>query len=271
MPARQVRVQELRSLTAANGGTAVTGLVPFGLLPGTQYVKIHSRAFSTAVGLQYALNPYLAVIKTADAGATWTDYSSAAQDEDTATHVDLSSLSTLANGDAVFIGATTPFRGIDVDVDGANGNSSVLTASYWNGSAWTDTSDTDGTISSGKTMGQDGTITWSVPSAWSAGSLNNILKNLDSGTSNFQSTVADAPQYGYQDLFWVRLEVGAALDSAVTLDSIHALAGSTAYAELTAGDDVIELAANYGEFGAVELTVTTGTVNTVVTVGGKFV
>lgn len=271
MPARQVRVQELRSLTAANGGTAVTGLVTFGLLPGTQYVKIHSRAFSTAVGLQYALNPYLAVLKTADAGATWTDYSSAAQDEDTATHVDLSSLSTLANGDAVFIGATTPFRGIDVDVDGANGNSSVLTASYWNGSAWTDTSDTDGTISSGKTMGQDGAITWSVPSAWSAGSLNNILKNLDSGTSNFQSTVADAPQYGYQDLFWVRLEVGAALDSAVTLDSIHALAGSTAYAELTAGDDVIELAANYGEFGAVELTVTTGTVNTVVTVGGKFV
>ena len=271
MPARQVRVQELRSLTAANGGTAVTGLVTFGLLPGTQYVKIHSRAFSTAVGLQYALNPYLAVLKTADAWATWTDYSSAAQDEDTATHVDLSSLSTLANGEAVFIGATTPFRGIDVDVDGANGNSSVLTASYWNGSAWTDTSDTDGTISSGKTMGQDGAITWSVPSAWSAGSLNNILKNLDSGTSNFQSTVADAPQYGYQDLFWVRLEVGAALDSAVTLDSIHALAGSTAYAELTAGDDVIELAANYGEFGAVELTVTTGTVNTVVTVGGKFV
>ena len=268
MPARQVRVQELRSLTAANGGTAVTGLVTFGLLPGTQYVKIHSRAFSTAVGLQYALNPYLAVLKTTDAGATWTDYSSAAQDEDTATHVDLSSLSTLANGDAVYIGAATPFRGVDVDVDGANGNSSVLTASYWNGSAWVDTSDTDGTISSGKTMGQDGTITWSVPSAWSAGSLNNILQNLAGGGS---STAAAAPQYGYQDLFWVRLEVGAALDSAVTLDSIHALAGSTAYAELTAGDDVVELAANYGEFGAVELTVTTGTVNTVVTVGGKFV
>jgi hypothetical protein len=268
MPARQVRVQELRSLTAANGGTAVTGLVTFGLLPGTQYVKIHSRAFSTAVGLQYALNPYLAVLKTTDAGATWTDYSSAAQDEDAATHVDLSSLSTLANGDAVFIGAVTPFRGLDVDVDGANGNSSVLTASYWNGSAWVDTSDTDGTISSGKTMGQDGTITWSVPSAWSAGSLNNILQNLD---DYFQGTAAAAPQYGYQDLFWVRLEVGAALDSAVTLDSIHALAGSTAYAELTAGDDVVELAANYGEFGAVELTVTTGTVNTVVTVGGKFV
>ena len=270
MPARQVRGQELRSLTAANGGTAVTGVVTFGLLPGTQYVKIHSRAFSTAVGLQYALNPYLAVLKTTDAGATWTDYSSAAQDEDADTHVDLSSLSTLVNGDAVYIGATTAFRGLDVDVDGANGNSSVLTASYWNGSAWTDTSDTDGTISSGKTMGQDGTITWSVPSAWSAGSLNNILQNLDGGGS-FQSTAAAAPQYGYQDLFWVRLEVSAALDSAVTLDSIHALAGSTAYAELTAGDNVIELAANYGEFGAVELTVTTGTVNTVVTVGGKFV
>ena len=270
MPARQVRVQELRSLTAANGGTAVTGVVTFGLLPGTQYVKIHSRAFSTAVGLQYALNPYLAVLKTTDAGATWTDYSSAAQDEDADTHVDLSSLSTLVNGDAVYIGATTAFRGLDVDVDGANGNSSVLTASYWNSSAWTDTSDTDGTISSGKTMGQDGTITWSVPSAWSAGSLNNILQNLDGGGS-FQSTAAAAPQYGYQDLFWVRLEVSAALDSAVTLDSIHALAGSTAYAELTAGDNVIELAANYGEFGAVELTVTTGTVNTVVTVGGKFV
>ena len=270
MPARQVRVQELRSLTAANGGTAVTGVVTFGLLPGTQYVKIHSRAFSTAVGLQYALNPYLAVLKTTDAGATWTDYSSAAQDEDADTHVDLSSLSTLVNGDAVYIGATTAFRGLDVDVDGANGNSSVLTASYWNGSAWTYTSDTDGTISSGKTMGQDGTITWSVPSAWSAGSLNNILQNLDGGGS-FQSTAAAAPQYGYQDLFWVRLEVSAALDSAVTLDSIHALAGSTAYAELTAGDNVIELAANYGEFGAVELTVTTGTVNTVVTVGGKFV
>ena len=268
MPARQVRVQGLRSLTAANGGTAVTGLVTFGLLPGTQYVKIHSRAFTTAVGLQYALNPYLAVLKTTDAGATWTDYSSAAQDEDAATHVDLSGLSTLANGDAVYIGAATAFRGLDVDVDGPNGNSSVLTASYWNGSAWVDTSDTDGTISSGKTLGQDGTIAWTVPSAWSAGSLNNILQFLDGGGSN---TAAAAPQYGHQDLFWVRLEVGAALDSAVTLDSIHALAGSTAYAELTAGDDVIELAANYGEFGSVELTVTTGTVNTVVTVGGKFV
>jgi hypothetical protein len=269
MPARQVRVQGLRSLTAANGGTAVTGLVTFGLLPGTQYVKIHSRAFTTAVGLQYALNPYLAVLKTTDAGATWTDYSSAAQDEDAATHVDLSGLSTLANGDAVYIGAATAFRGLDVDVDGPNGNSSVLTASYWNGSAWVDTSDTDGTISTGKTLGQDGTIAWTVPSAWSAGSLNNILQNLDGGGS-FQSTATAAPQYGYQSLFWVRLEVGAALDSAVTLDSIHALAGSTAYAELTAGDDVIELAANHGEFGSVELTVTTGTVNTVVTVGGNF-
>ena len=270
MPAQQIVNDEYRSLTGANGGAAITGLTTFGLLPGTKYCKIHARAFATAVGLQWSLNPFLAVLKTTDGGATWTDYSEAAQDNDAGTDVTLSSLGKLVDGDALFVGSRIPFRGFDIDVDAANGTTSILTIDYWDGSAWVDLVNNNGTTNGSACLGQDGVETWTVPSAWASDSLFKILKTLDVATDNFQSTVVSPDQFGFPPLYWTRWTVSVALDSSTTLNSIHALNRSTAYAELTAGDDVIELAAAYRKFGSVELSVTTGSANTVVTVAGDF-
>ena len=208
---------------AASKGAALTTTASRTLLPaGTKTVQLIPRNFATAVVARFASCPYLMVIKTADALATFTDYSTEANDADTTTVVDLSSLDTYANSDAVYIGAHVPFRGLAVDVSAAvNASASVLTAYYWNGSAWTDTSASDGTASGGATFAQDGDITWTVPTAWTTTSL--AKANGLAASSGLASP----------DLYWIQLRVSAALDSSTTLSSIIAMPRSTSYAEIT--------------------------------------
>lgn len=259
---------ELRAISTANGGTAVTTTVgTIGLLPNTDYVSIHARNFTTGVGMQFAINAFLVVVKTQDAGATWTDYSENAQDNDAGTDVTLSSQDTLANGDALFVGSHLPFRGADIKVDATNsaGSNTVLTVWYWNGTIWTDTGDTDGTIASSKSLGQSGTVTWTVPSAWTSEHLLTILKNQADPFSGTPPVVV--PNWS-NAMYWTRWTWSAALDSSVTLDSMHMLNRSVAYSELAA-NQTFEMAANYGRggFGSVELKMTTGTSNAIVNVG----
>mgnify|MGYP001563449585 CR=1 FL=1 len=160
---------EVRASSTAGGGTALTTaaqVVPF--LPGTSYASWEARNYSTAVVVKYALVPYILVYKTVDLLATISDYSDAAQDGDTATDVVLSSLDTLANGDALWIGSPLPFRALIADVDAANGNSATLTGVYWStaSAALTNISLTDNTASGGAPFAIDGTITWTVPTDW---------------------------------------------------------------------------------------------------------
>ena len=249
-------VSEARAASTAGGGTALaTTAVRVTLFDKTQGVALVPRNFSTAVVAKWAPCPYLVILKTTDGLATAIDYSDEAQDRDAATDVDLSSLGTLANGDYVLVGSHVPFRGIDVDVDAANGNASVLTAKYWNGSAWVDLSASDGTASGGATFAQDGLITWTPPSAWAVARLKEIVPATAAAVGPRQ----DLP------LYWVRIEVSAALDSTTTCNAMISLPRSTAYAELTTGL-VQELSCQKGPGGiaAIEALTDAGTANLIV-------
>lgn len=249
-------IGEIRAATAAAGASLSTTPQVIALPPGTTQVMLEGRNYSTAVVAQVGLAPYLLVLKTADSLATVTDYSEAAQDVDSATDVVLSSLDTLANGDALWLGANLPFRGVIVDVDAANATASTLAAHYWNGSAMTDLSPTDGSASGGATFAQDGAITWTVPSAWVKATLREIASA--DGNVPFSRT----------PLYWARLSVSAALDSSTTLNSLLALCRSTAYAELTSGR-VLEAGVMRGVGGVagVEARTDAGTASLIVNVG----
>lgn len=254
---------ELRAASTADGGTAVTSTAARLVLPrGTKWVSMTPRAFATAKVVKFNFNPWITVLKTTDLLATQgniTDYSIEAQDNSTSTSVTLSSLDTLANLDAVYIGSHLPFSGLAVDVDGTNSTASVLSVFYWNGTAWADTSATDGTDNGGATLGQDGNITWTVPSAWATTSLSKAVTTAAKGVGVLTN-----------ELFWVRLTVSAALDSSVTLDHVLAINRSTAYAELVEGQ-VFEEAITVGPGGVCSVTHLTdaGTASLVVNVATR--
>lgn len=258
---------EVRLVGAANGVALTTTFVTRGLPVNTEWLSLEARNFSTAVVVRYALNPYLTVLRTQDRLATApTDASDNAQDDNASTEVVLSSQNTWANGGALYVGSHIPFAGLDVDVDATNSNASVLTVNYWNGTAWVTISPTDNTASGGATFAQDGTITWTVPTAWSANTLRGIAASAGDD-SDLASTVlfpgAERP------LFWARLEVSAALDSSVTFDSIHAINRSTLYAEITSGKPCPEfwIRRGPGGIGSVQALTNAGTANLLVNVG----
>lgn len=232
---------EVRSLTTAGGGTALTTTAAF--IPITlnaRHLILIPRNFAAgAVVAQVALNPFLSVIKTTDDLASYTDYSDAAQDGSAATDVVLSSLSTYANKDYLLVGASVPFRGVNIDVDAVNGNASVLTVKYYTTAlAWADITATDGTTNAGATMAIDGNVTWAVPTDWQ------------------KLAIAG------KDLYWTRWEVSAALDGSTTLNAMLAMNRSTAYQEIPSGI-VVEQRIYKGTYGVgcIEALVDAGTGN----------
>ncbi len=175
----------------------------------------------------------------------------------------LSSLDTLANGDALWLGSHLPFRGVAVDVDAANGTASVLAGHYWDGNSLEALTVTDGSDAAGATLGQDGLITWTMPADWTPATLR-------SAGSAAAGVVA-----GGRELYWVRLTVSAALDSSTTLNSLHALNRVAPTYALTTGR-VLErrITRGLGGVGCVEALTDAGTANLLVNVstllGGKF-
>lgn len=277
MPQQTVNAyqQEMRRLSPLVGDAVTTTADTLGLDQASssgriEYLELQGRNYSTAVAVGYALNPYLVVLKTTDNQATYTDYSNAAQDNDAADDVVLSSLSTYANGDMLFVGSHIPFRGVAIDVDAANGTASVLTVKYWNGSDWVDISDTDGTISTGVSLAQDGNVTWTVPAAWKPTEL------WRKGNVNNQVTEELADSKAQRDaltpyvdpLYWTRWEWSVALDSSTTLNSMHALNRSTNYASIVSGQ-VVSRAARVGYlgYGSIEHITDAGTANLIVNGG----
>ncbi len=256
---------EVRSASTAGGGTALTGTAARIVLPrATKQLQLIPRNFSTAVVVKFNLNPFLTVLKTTDLLATTlTDYSEQAQDNDTGTDVTLSSLSTLANLDALYVGAYVPFSGVQIDVDAGNGTAGTILVQYWNGSAWTDTSATDGTIST-TSLNQDGNVTWTVPTAW-------VMERLDVAepTAMRNQGILTEPQ------FWTRWSWSGGLDSSTTLNSMIAINRDTTYAEIPSGL-TWEQAVTVGPGGIYSITVLTdaGTANLIVNCstrwGGRF-
>lgn len=262
---------EVQKLGAAVG-IAVTTTAGFTAFPNnTQYVALDPYNYeSSAAVAMVRFCPYLIVLKTTDDFATApTDYSSNAQDGVATNQVDLDSLNTLANGDALYVGSHVQFAGVNVDVDGShpNGTSSVLTVKYYDGTSgsegWTDISDTDGTISSGKTMGQDGSVTWTVPSAWSKASLREIA------TKDVGQAVPSTVNFRHVQtpLYWTRWEVSTALDSDTLVTGMLAIGRGDPFELVTGRAWEQGVLKQIGGYAGVELDADTGTLNMVTTVG----
>lgn len=263
---------EQRAVSTASGGTALSttlALIPIasaGKLSGAGELALTGRNFSTAVVAKYALNPRLTVLITTDAGLTFTDESDDAQDGSASTDVTLSSLPASPAG-YVYLGTPQPVRGYQADVDAANGTAGTMTGDYWNGSAWTAATITDGTTSGGAPWAVDGNITFTVPTAWARDTLANILGLTNRGPKGGTNAVL------YESLFWLRLTNTAACDSSTTLNSLMPLNRSTAYSEIVSGLPVTKAVVSTDRkgFSCVEALTDAGTANLVVDLIGNFV
>ncbi len=251
------QVGEIRAASTASGGTALSTTATYIQIPkGSHHIFITPRNFSGAAVAKFSFNPWLVVLKTTDNMATVTDYSEYAQDASTSTSVDVSSLSTLANGAFLLVGSHLPIRGGYLDIDGTNGTGTATTSVYyWNGIAWADTSATDGTNST-RTFEVDGLVYWAMPTDWVATTLKARYPNTP--TSDYTGL----------NYFWTRWSVSAALtDTSVTFDSMVAANRSTAYAELLSGQLFEErINRGLGGIGCVEGLTDAGTANLIVNV-----
>lgn len=254
---------ELRGSTST--GVALTTAAAFTAIPkGTRLLQLSPRNFVGAAVVRVAVNPYLTVLKTADALATApTDYSENAQDGDAGTDVTLSSLDTAANLDFLYVGSHLPFRGVNIDVDAANGTVNAITVKYRKSDdTWADISATDGTDSGGASMAIDGNVTWTVPTDWKSARLIDIGDTILS--------FPGATSY----LYWTRWQWSAAMDSSTTLNAMLAMSRSTAYAELASGQ-ALEFGVMKGPdgLGCIEALTDAGTANLVMNfaaIGGRF-
>lgn len=243
--------------TTAGGDASTTTAAVVQFYVGTQFVAVEARNYTTAVVVLVGLCPYLTILKTGDALATATDNSEVCQDNNTATTATLNSWDTAANNHYLYLGAHQQFRGVVVDVVNTNSNASVLSTDYWNGSTWANASSTDGTINTGASFGQDGSITWTVPTDWA---------KVDLATA-VTTTGAAVPQRT-APLYWVRFKVSAAFDATVSAASIVALAKSANGYELVTGR-VREMLVSrgVGGFAGIEHRTDAGTANVLVNVG----
>lgn len=245
-------------LASATTGTALSTTAAYIALPRkTQSVTVTPRNFSTAVVVRVSLCPWLIILKTLDSLATAPrDYSEEAQDANTGTSVDMGAMEAPGTGGYLYVGSYVQFRGVNVDVDATNsGDATVLTVRYPQAPGlWTDISDTDGTISSSKSLGQDASVTWTVPSGWQALSL----RELGDTTLNFP--------YANDKFYWTRWEWSVAFtDTSVTLDHMLGINRSTAYWELAPGQAMQgEIENGPGGISAFESFTDAGTANLIV-------
>ena len=251
--------------TGAASGVACTTTAAFTpFIKGTEHINLEPRNFaSSAAIIKFAFCPYLVILKADSAdglGGHLEDNSDVAQDGSTDTSV---TLSAFASGRALYVGSAIPFRGAHIDVDGANSTgSTVITVSYWNGAEWVDSSDTDGTISGGVSLAQDGAITWTVPSAWQLSTLDKLAaaagESLDSSGQKYKDT----------SMYWTKWTWNQDMDAAVTLDHILGINESTAYSELTSST-AYEGRVHHGfgtnGLGGIEMLTDTGSANVLVT------
>ena len=165
-----------------------------------------------------------AVLKTTNAGAAYADYTSAASDDDGATHVDLRSLDTAAAGSWVLVGGALPFTGVRVRMNAnANRSAAALAAEYWNGTAWAAVSElVDGTAYNGAALGRDGEVRFAEPASWTAATI--------AGTTGF----------------WLRLSVGARLHGSTLVGGLRLREPRKADYFLTVGPELVRVSAEGG-------------------------
>ena len=157
-------LNESRAASTAAGTALSTTPAFVTLLDGTQHVVLRAYAAGGAANvMQFALNPYMAVLVTTNSLGAVTDYSSISQQNPAdATGAKFGALDTYANGSAIYIGTSIPIRGVRVTMSASvNAVASVMTASFWNGTVWAATAFfSDGTANGGATLAQTGNIVW---------------------------------------------------------------------------------------------------------------
>ncbi len=271
---REVRSCRDEDGSVASGGPSLnTTLKSLAIPIGAEWLSITPRNFAAGAGtMRYALAPRLTIIVTTDLLATGApvggnptalstfptqDISDEMQDGDQ-TDFAIDSIDTLANLNAIYVGAPLPFRGATVDIGtGPNGTGSrVLTVKYWAGAAdWTTASATDNTKGGGSaTFSEDATVTWAVPSNWIPTTL------LDIGETSIKSS------WSGDKLYWTRWEFNGALDSDTDIRQLKALARSTDYAELTEGQPM-EFSIEPRDVATLEVLTDAGTGNVVANAG----
>ena len=251
---------ETRGIHTTAGGIPVTSVSQAVPIPnGTRELEFSIRnAQTSAVSVLWAANPSLVILHTADALATApTDATNKMRDGIAGNVLVLDSLGA-GTPAFIYVGAKIPFGGVAVNVTAVNGTSSVLTVKYWNGSAWADISDTDGTISSGKTFAQDGNVTWTTPTQDSTWARTSLKSAGDTSINTFQ--------YATEELYWTRWETSAAFDSEVEVTGMHALSRNTYFSEIFF-DDTKKIAVNSSDLTgntSFEFKTNTGTGNMII-------
>lgn len=125
------------------------------------------------------------------------DYTLEVSDGDTGTYADIGSLNTIAAYDCLYICTPIPANRLTWTLGNFNGTGAVGTLKYWKSDGtWADTSETDGTIATGCTMGASGSMTWAYPTD-------------------------ERPRYMYGiSGYWYQWETATQLDSSVTVTGL---------------------------------------------------
>ena len=103
---------------------------------------------------------------------------------------------TLGTEDYIYIAYSRRFNKIGVNLGTFSAEDGTMTAAYWNGSAWTSVTITDGTKDSTYTLEKDGDITFTIPEDW-------------------RSNTVDG-----DGAYWLRLDVSVALTTAFSINEI---------------------------------------------------
>jgi len=144
-------------------------------------------------------------------GTTYTDIRPAVIDPDALT----ATFNSMPTTGFCYLISQYQFDKFRVDVTNTNSTASVMTVTYWNGSAWTSASATDGTASGGATLAIDGEVSWTLPT--------------DEATTTL--TISGTAFTGWI----IRFAVSVALDATVSIDQIILGGQGTSYAYVQPG------------------------------------
>jgi len=120
-------------------------------------------------------------------------------------HAGTNAFTLVAAQDCLYIGARLPFNHLYIKMDGDNVNaeSSVMSASYWDGGNWRSVAELiDETASSGATLAQSGFITWIT-------AKNYFWAREDTNYSG--NSITGLTDLEIYDLYWLKLSFSADL------------------------------------------------------------
>ncbi len=107
--------------------------------------------------------------------AAYTDFTSASQDT-TTEDINLATVLASAGSGVLYIGSTSPFRGIFLRLhDAVSSVAGTMTVQYWSG-AWEAVAVLDRTSVNGKTLAAGGAVTWTLPVDWAVRKVDTVDK-----------------------------------------------------------------------------------------------